>query len=189
MSLIDFLSQPWPWYVSGPLLGLTIPLLLFFGNKQFGVSTSLQHICAATVKPKAEYFRYDWKAQAWNLVFVAGLFVGGAVAVLFLGGGGPPQVSAAATELFGSWGLSAPTELLPRELFALENLFTLRSLVVLGVGGFLVGFGARYAGGCTSGHAIMGVSLLNLGSIVAVIAFFVGGLFMSRLLLPLILGM
>lgn len=189
MSLIDFLSQPWPWYVSGPLLGLTVPLLLFLGNKQFGISTSLQHICAATVKPKAEYFRYDWKSQAWSLVFVAGIFVGGAVAVLFLGGGAPPQVSAAAAQMFGSWGLEPAAELLPRELFAVENLLSLRALTVLVAGGFLVGFGARYAGGCTSGHAVMGVALLNVGSMVAVIAFFVGGLLMSRLLLPLILGM
>jgi uncharacterized membrane protein YedE/YeeE len=55
------------------------------------------------------------------------------------------------------------------------------------VGGFLVGFGTRYAGGCTSGHAIMGLSNLQWPSLVATISFMVGGFIMANLILPFIL--
>ncbi len=187
--MIEFLSQSWPWYVTGPLLGLMVPLLLVLGNKQFGVSSSLQHICAATMPLKANYFRYNWRDQAWNLALVAGVIAGAVLAVVLLDGNSAPAITDRAQDLFASWGLAAADSLQPVELFALSNLFSVRTLVALLFGGFLVGFGARYAGGCTSGHAVMGLSLLNLGSLVSVIGFFIGGLLVSHLVVPFIMAL
>ncbi len=187
--MIEFLSQSWPWYVSGPLLGLMVPILLLIGNKQFGISSSLQHICTATLKPKAEYFKYDVKSKGWNLHLAAGVIIGAAIAALFLDGTEAPAVTEEARALFTSWGIAEVTGLLPPEIFALENLVSVPTLLALLVGGFLVGFGARYANGCTSGHAIMGLSLLNVGSLVAVIGFFIGGVIVSNLVVPLVLSL
>ncbi|TVR66380.1 MAG: YeeE/YedE family protein [Spirochaetaceae bacterium] len=182
--MMDVLMQPWPWYVTGPLLGLMVPLLLFLGNKEFGVSSSLQHMCAATLPLKAGYFRYNWRDSAWNLVMMAGLILGAAIATIYLDGASAPALSEGGHALFASWGLEPVTELQPREIFALESIATPRALISLILGGFLVGFGARYANGCTSGHAIMGLSLLKPGSLVAVIGFFIGGLLVSHFVLP-----
>ena len=187
--MIEFLSQDWPWYVSGPLLGLMVPLLLLIGNKQFGISSTLQHICAVSFKPRAEYFQYDVKSKAWSLNLAAGVVIGAAIAAIFLDGTDAPQLSSAAAELFASWGIAEVTGLVPPEIYAVENLVSLPSVLALLFGGFLVGFGARYANGCTSGHAIMGLSLLNLGSLVAVLGFFVGGVLVSNLVVPLVMGL
>ncbi|TVQ40466.1 MAG: YeeE/YedE family protein [Spirochaetaceae bacterium] len=187
--MLGLLSQSWPWYVTGPLLGLMVPLLLMLGNKQFGVSSSLQHMCAAALPLKAGYFQYNWKEQAWNLALVAGVVAGAAIAVLVLDGGRAPAISNSARALFASWGVVSVDALQPAELFSLEHLFSARTLVTLLFGGFLVGFGARYAGGCTSGHAVMGLSLLNFGSLVAVIGFFIGGLLMSHLVVPFVMAL
>jgi hypothetical protein len=166
-----------------------VPLLLFIGNKHFGISSSLRHICAAVFRPSAQYFRYDWRDKAWNLYLAAGIVIGAAIAVLFLDGDQAPAVGDRARALFASWGLGEVRSLLPPEIFAVENLVSVPSLLALLFGGFLVGFGARYANGCTSGHAIMGLSLLNLGSLVAVVGFFIGGLIVSHTLVPLLMGM
>ena len=187
--MIDFLSQSWPWYVAGPLLGLMVPLLLFIGNKQFGISSSLQHICTVTMKPNADYFKYDVKEKGWSLHLAAGVIIGAAIAALFLDGTQAPAITDAARDMFAAWGLSGATGLMPPELFALESLVSLPTLIALLLGGFLVGFGARYANGCTSGHAIMGLSLLNLGSLVAVIGFFIGGLIVSNFVVPALLSL
>ena len=185
---MEFLTEPWPWYVSGPLLGLMVPILFFIGNKHFGVSSSFRHICSAVLKPKADYFRYDWKASAWNLIMLAGTVIGAAVAVLFLNGGEAPAVTAEARKLFAEWSILRLDGLMPEVIFAPENLFSLPALLVLVLGGFLIGFGTRYAGGCTAGHAIMGLSLLNLGSLVAVIGFFAGGLLVAWFVVPWVVG-
>ncbi len=184
--MLDFLRSAWPWYVGGPLLGLMVPLLLFFANKHFGVSSSFRHICAATLPLKAEYFKYNWKDKLWSLVLIAGIISGAAIAVLFLDGDKMPQISAESEKLFTSWGISRFYRLQPAEIFAPENVLSLQNLILLIAGGFLVGFGARYAGGCTSGHAIMGLSLVNIGSLFAVLGFFAGGIIVSRFILPLI---
>ncbi len=187
--MLALIREPWPWYVGGPLLGLVVPLLLFVGNKHFGVSSSFRHICAAAIpRLKAEYFRYEWKNSLWSIVLVAGVIAGAAIAVLFLDGDSPPQISAAARRMFLSWGLTDITRLQPTQVFALNSMFRPENLILLAGGGFLVGFGTRYANGCTSGHAIMGLSLLNVGSLVATVSFFAGGALVSNLLVPPILG-
>jgi hypothetical protein len=188
LCVMDLLFASWPWYVAGPVIGLMIPVLLLLTGKAFGISSSLKHMCAATVPGQADYFQYDWKGQGlWNLLFVLGVLIGGFVAVQFLGGGGPTGISNATKADLQSLGLSNFSGLVPPELFSWSSLTTPVGWVVLGVGGFLVGFGARYAGGCTSGHAIMGMATFQRASLIAVIGFFIGGLFITYVVYPMLL--
>ncbi len=185
--MFEWLIQPWPWYVAGPIIGLIIPLLLYLGNKQFGISSSLRHTCAACVPGNIAFFQYDWKSEGmWNLVFVLGVFLGG-----FLGGyvfqnPEPIALSAATISDLQNLGLSDFSGFVPQEIFSWGKLGSAQGLVMMVLGGFLVGFGARYAGGCTSGHAISGISNLQLASLIAVTGFFVGGLVVTHLIFPLI---
>ncbi|MFP4113951.1 MAG: YeeE/YedE family protein [Spirochaetota bacterium] len=187
----EAITGPWPWYVSGPMLGLMVPILLLLGNKNFGISSTLRHACAAVLPVKADYFRngYDWRSGAWNLVLALGVVVGALIAVLLLGGNRPPAVAPAALELFETWRVSAPSSLQPAEIFAVPGVWSVRAIVSLVFGGFLVGFGTRYANGCTSGHAIMGLSLLNVGSLVATLGFFAGGVIVSNFVLPWVMSL
>lgn len=186
--MIDLLLTSWPWYVAGPLIGLFVPLLLLLTGKAFGVSSSLKHTCAATVPGSAEYFEYDWKASGlWNLLFVLGILIGGTLAVQFLAGGGPTGTSAATKADLRALGLTDFSGLVPPTLFSWSGLTTVPGTVVLVLGGFLVGFGARYAGGCTSGHGITGLATAQWPSMLAVVGFFLGGLITTHLLLPLLL--
>lgn len=184
----DLLLSSWPWYVAGPLIGLFVPLLLVLTGKAFGVSSSLKHTCAATVPGTADYFDYDWKADGlWNLIFVVGLLLGGVLAVQFLGGGGPTGMSTATKADLQALGLTDFSGLVPPELFRWSSLATVPGFVAIVIGGFLVGFGARYAGGCTSGHAITGLATFQWPSLIAVIGFFIGGLVATYVGLPLLL--
>lgn len=198
MQIIEWLRRPWPWYVAGPLIGLFVPALLIMGNRRLGVSSSLRHIiaalgqppkiaprgndpmtglrperlwrsfCAACLPAKAPFFQYDWKKEAWNLFFVAGILAGGWVAGHLLRG---PDFN----------------NLMPVSLFSWGALLTLKGFLLIVGGGFLVGFGTRYAGGCTSGHSIMGLSSLQWPSLVATICFMAGGFLMANVILPFIL--
>ncbi|ADI13936.1 YeeE/YedE family protein [Truepera radiovictrix] len=189
MGILEILRQPWPWYVAGPLIGLTVPLLLLLGNKAFGISSNLRHACAMLPgSSRIGLFNYDWRKEAWNLVFVLGVLLGGFVGGVLLANPEPLQVAASTQRELAALGVETDGALVPRGLFSWANLLTLPGLVLMVGGGFLVGFGARYAGGCTSGHAISGLSNLQLPSLVAVIGFFIGGLISTHVLLPLILG-
>lgn len=187
--MLEFLKQPWSWYVAGPLVGLTVPLLLIIGNKSFGISSSLRHICASCMPANIPFFKYDWKKEAWNLFFVFGIFLGGIIAINLLSNPVPIEVNPKlATELAG-YGITNYNNLVPEELMNWQSLFTIRGFMLMVVGGFLVGFGTRYAGGCTSGHAIMGLSNLQLPSLIATICFMIGGFIMANLILPIILSL
>ncbi len=187
MHFIEWLKEPWPWYIGGPLIGLTVPLLLILGNKYFGISSSMRHICAACIPEKIPFFRYDWKKEIWNLFFVAGILAGGVIAAGLLNNHQPVQVNGALlTELKG-YGITDHSQLIPPQLFNWHSLLTLRGLIMMAGGGFLVGFGTRYAGGCTSGHSIMGLSNLQWPSLVATLCFMAGGFIMANVLLPFIL--
>lgn len=189
MGILEFLQQPWPWYVAGPLIGLTVPLLLLVGGKHFGVSANLRHACAI-IPNRIDFFNYDWrKAGIWNLIFAAGVLIGALVGGVLLANPEPLQVAAATQADLAAIGVATDGGFVPSEIYSWSNLLTLPGLLLMVGGGFLVGFGARYAGGCTSGHAIMGLAELQLPSLVAVIGFFVGGLVMTHGLLPLILGL
>jgi len=184
--MIEFLSQPWAWYVSGSLIALVMFLLLWAGGF-FGVSTTLRTLCSIGGAGKAaSFFNYDWKSQNWNLVFVLGAVIGGFIASKFLAANEALQISQATVSDLLALNIAFDGGLAPTELFNWESLLSLKGFLVLVVGGFLVGFGARWAGGCTSGHAISGLSNLQLPSLIAVIGFFIGGLTMTHLLFPLI---
>jgi uncharacterized membrane protein YedE/YeeE len=187
MHFIEWLRQPWPWYVAGPLIGLSVPLLLIIGNKSLGVSSSLRHICAACLPAGIPFFTYDWKKEAWNLFFVAGIAIGGWVAITILKNPSQVKIDPALVGELKGYGLQDFDGLLPASLFSWPALLTVRGLLMMVLGGFLVGFGTRYAGGCTSGHAIMGLSTLQWPSLVATICFMAGGFLMANLILPFIL--
>ncbi len=189
MDILDILRGPWPWYVAGPLVGLTVPLLLFLGNKRFGLSSNLRHVCAAVpIANRNPFFAYDWRrVGGWNLMVFAGIALGGFVGGVLLADTEPLQVAEPTAAALAELGVSVDGGYVPAELFSLSSLLTPRGLVVMVLGGFLVGFGARWAGGCTSGHAIMGLSELQWPSLVAVVGFFAGGVLATYLLLPLVL--
>ena len=184
---MEYIVQPWPWYVSGPLITL-IMLLLFYFGKSFGMSSNLRTLCSMGGAGKySDFFRYDWKSQRWNLVVVLGAITGGFIAVHFLSDGSDIALAPATITDLSALGFNNAGEtLLPPELFSWDSVLTFKGLVILIIAGFLVGFGTRYAGGCTSGHAISGLSNLQKPSLVAVIGFFVGGLIMTHFILPLI---
>ncbi|WP_158857027.1 YeeE/YedE family protein [Lunatibacter salilacus] len=183
-QIIEWISQPWPWYVAGPLIGLTVPALLILGNKSFGISSSLRHACAACIPASIPFFTYDWKKEMWNIVFVLGVLLGGVIAGFLLSNPDAIVISESTQADLSALGLTDFSALMPSEIFNWSNLFTLKGLFFFVIGGFLVGFGTRYAGGCTSGHAIMGLSNLQLPSLIATIAFMLGGFAMTHLLLP-----
>jgi uncharacterized membrane protein YedE/YeeE len=185
--MLELLRQPWHWAVAGVLIGLTVPTLLLLGNKSFGISSSLRHICAACIPANISFFKYDWRKESWNLFFVAGILLGGFISNYVLSDPAPMIIAPATKTALQRLGVSDFAHLMPTDIFSFENLFTLKGLVFFIVGGFMVGFGTRYAGGCTSGHAIMGLSTLQWPSLVATVSFMVGGFAMTHLLLPYIL--
>lgn len=185
--MLEFFKQPWSWYVAGGIIGLIVPALLLLGNKHFGISANLRHACAACFPADIKFFKYDWKKEKWNFFFVGGILMGGFIAAHFLADPNPVQVAPALVTELNTYGINDYSHMLPAEIFSWESLFTLRGFVLLLGGGFLVGFGARYAGGCTSGHAIMGLSDLQVPSLIATISFMVGGFIMANLLLPFIM--
>lgn len=184
--MIDFIRQPWSWWFSGILISSIMFLLLYFG-KSFGFSSNLRTICTLSgAGKKIGFFNFNWKTQAWNLVFLTGTVIGGFIAGHFLSNGDGVQISSKTIEVLSGMGFSNPHAYQPDELFSMEAVLSFKGFLILAVGGLLVGFGARYAGGCTSGHAISGLSNLQLPSLKAVIGFFIGGLIMAHFLLPLI---
>jgi len=187
-QLLDFISQPWPWYVAGPLIALVMFALMWFGER-FGLSSNLRTICSMMGAGKhAEFFRFDWRADLWNLIFVVGTVVGGFLAHYFLSSDAPMALSPVTVAELQAFGVEEPgTNLVPASLFSWESLLTVRGIIILVVGGFLIGFGTRYAGGCTSGHAISGLSNLQIPSLVAVVGFFIGGLLVTYFVLPYLL--
>ncbi|MFD2247376.1 YeeE/YedE family protein [Pontibacter ruber] len=184
--MLELLRQPWPWYTSGAVIAFVMVVLLFFG-KSFGFSSNLRTICSACGAGKhVKFFDFNWRAQTWNLLFLVGAILGGFISAEFLSNGEAVQISQATIQDLSELGISAPNGIQPEEIFSLEALFTVKGFLILLLGGFAIGFGARYAGGCTSGHAISGLSNLQLPSMIAVIGFFIGGLFTTFVLLPLI---
>lgn len=184
---MEWILEPWPWYVAGPLIA-GIMFLLIFGGKQFGMSSNLRTMCSIGGAGRfANFFAFNWKAQQWNLIVVVGAVIGGFIAANFLSYDTAVAINPETITTLNDLGFeSAGEAYLPNELFAMEALTNIKSLAILLIGGLLIGFGARYAGGCTSGHAISGLSNLQLPSLIAVVGFFIGGLVMIHLLFPLI---
>jgi len=185
--MTELLHRPWPWYVTGPLLGLVAVGLLAIGNKPFGVSSNLRHICAACLPGNMAYFKYDWRRDGlWNLAFILGVVAGGFVGGVLLANTHPVAITPAAVTSLAKLGIHDFSGLVPRELFTLHMLLTPRGFLMFIGGGFLIGFGTAYAGGCTSGHGITGLADLQLPSLLTVISFFAAGAAASFFVLPLL---
>ena len=200
----EFISQPWPWWMGGVTIGVTLYLLFKF-NKDFGLSANLRTMCAADGAGKySDFFEFEWGKQGWNLMVALGAMFGGYIAANYFGGDGLAHVSQATVDTLNQISqqdllTTSSVPIVPGQdvihdeipafwnLYSWGSLFTIRGLIIIIGGGFLIGFGARYAGGCTSGHAISGIANMQLPSLIAVIGFFVGGLIMTWLLLPYIL--
>lgn len=185
--MTETLFQPWPWYVAGGLIGLIVPALLLLGNKHFGISANLRHACAACFPGNVKFFQYDWRKEIWNFFFVGGILAGAVIAATFLADPLPVQVDPRLAQELAGYGITDYSNMVPQQLVSWEALFSARGLVMMVLGGFLVGFGSRYAGGCTSGHAIMGLSDLQLPSLIATCCFMAGGFIMANLILPYIM--
>jgi uncharacterized protein len=165
---MDLILQPWPWYVSGALIAFVMWLLLYFG-KSFGFSNNLRTLCTMCGADKfAPFFQFNWKT---NFLTTPDYVV---------------AISEATKDDLGALGFAVPTAYAPASQFGMEALSSWQNILILALGGFMVGFGARYAGGCTSGHAISGISDLQPASLLAVVGFFIGGLAMTHLIFPLI---
>jgi uncharacterized membrane protein YedE/YeeE len=188
-AMLELIKQPWHWSVSGLLIGLTVPLLLILGNKSFGISANLRHICAACFPANIPFFKYDWKKEVWNLFYALGIIIGGFVAAHFLHDPAQVQVAPTLAADLAAKGITDYSELVPSQLFNWDNLLTIKGLFFFVIGGFLVGFGTRYAGGCTSGHAISGLANLQWPSLVATICFMVGGFISANLIVPFLLNL
>ena len=186
---MEYILRPWPWYISGPLIALIMFSLIYFG-KTFGMSSNLRTFCTlAGAGKKTPFFDFDWKTQKWNLIVVLGAIIGGFIAHHLLSHPTDIALNPQTVEQLSQLGFeNAGKSLLPPELYSWDAVLSGKALAILIIGGFLVGFGTRYAGGCTSGHAITGLSSLQLPSLVAVVGFFLGGLIMIHLLFPLIFG-
>lgn len=184
---MDILFKPWPWYVTGPIIGLSVPLLLLFDNKKLGVSSTLRQVCAACFPAKIPFLHYDWKKESWNLYLVGGMIIGGFIGGKILANPQPVALATSTVDYLGTYGVNASSGLMPQELFSWSSLLTLKGFLLMVGGGFLVGFGTRYAQGCTSGHGIFGLSSLQWPSLLATVSFFVGGILFSYFVLPSIL--
>lgn len=184
---MEVVFQTWPWYVSGFLIGMIMLCLIYFG-KVFGMSSNLSTLCSMTgIGKQVSFFDFDWKTQRWNLLVVLGAMLGGFVAVQFMGDASNVDINPKTIAQLAQMGIDAPDgKLLPETLFGNAIFQSPKMIFILIIGGILIGFGTRYAGGCTSGHAISGLSNFQLQSLKAVIGFFIGGLIMSHFILPLI---
>jgi len=187
MNIVDLLHRPWPWYIAGPVIGITVPLLLLTGNKMLGISGTLRQICAMCFPANIPFLKYNWKDQLWNIFFAVGLLLGGFVGGVLLKPYTMPSISPATINDMNALGISYQQNILPKEIFSWSHLFTGNNLLIIIGGGFLVGFGTRYAGGCTSGHGIAGLSTFQWPSLVAVILFFASGILTAHFILPLLM--
>lgn len=181
---MELLFSTWPWYVGGPLIALVMLALLWLGGA-FGFSSNFRTICSALGAGKTcDFFDFNWRSQLWNLLFLVGSIIGGFIAAHYLSKDQIPPISEETIFALKNMGFeSAGAAYSPVEIF--DN-YSLKNIILLLIGGLMVGFGTRYAGGCTSGHAISGLSNLQWPSLVAVIGFFIGGLLMVHVLFPLI---
>ena len=184
---MEIILQPWPWYISGLLIAFTMFLLLIVG-KRFGMSSNLKTICTLFgAGKKSNFFNFNWRDQSWNLMVVVGVFLGGFIAHHFLSDGTAPQLNQDMISTLETYNINSTNKVyMPTELFGNEAFTNIKIIILLLIGGFMVGFGSRYADGCTSGHAISGLSNLQLPSLIAVIGFFIGGLLMIHFLFPII---
>ncbi len=186
-TFLQFVSQPWHWSVGGVLLALIVFFMTWMGQS-FGVSTSFKALCSvAGAGKRVPFFNINIKQEYWRLAFVLGALIGGLIAATYLKSPEAVDISASTIAYLQSIGIdysqadTIGSGLVFTELF---NYASFKGVFLALAGGFLVGFGARYGNGCTSGHAITGMAHLQLPSFLTVIGFFIGGIFMTYLIFP-----
>jgi len=184
---MDFIFQPWAWYVGGPLIAISLLLYFYFG-KNFGASTNFETLCTIAGADKvSDYFKKDWKDRDFALMFVVGLIIGGFISAYFLTPDQTIDLNPKTIQELTDLGFSnVGSQYFPDEIFSEDVVFSLKGFLILIVSGVLIGFGTRYAGGCTSGHAITGLSNLELPSLLAVIGFFIGGIIATWVIIPIL---
>jgi uncharacterized membrane protein YedE/YeeE len=185
-TIAHWLHSPWPWYVAGPIIGLMVPLMIWIGNRSFGISSNLRHLCAIS-QPKSigvDFFKYNWREQNWSLIFALGAVLGGFLAGVVFANPDPIELSVGFLTKLAYWNIPIGEGFLPPVLFGLYW----QSIVIMFLGGVLVGFGTRYASGCTSGHAITGLSTMQLQSLLAVLGIFAGGMLSAHFITPGLIG-
>ncbi len=157
-----------PWYIAGPLIGLIVPALLFLRQKQFGVSSSFSFILSHFL-PKSSYFINAKTKSNWQFHFAVGILL-----------------SALASSYFISLE-DLVIENVPNEIpYLMGEIYTSDNAFLFLIGGLLIGFGARYADGCTAGNCIMGVSQFSVSSIIATVSFFIAGVLTAQFINPLL---
>jgi len=184
---MDFILEPWPWYVGGPLIATTLFFYFYFG-KNFGASTNFETLCTMAGAGKfSDYFKKNWKERDFALLFVIGLIIGGFISSIYLIPNQNIDLNPVTVYELTDLGFSdVGTQYFPEEIFGEDVFYTLKGFLILLVSGVLIGFGTRYAGGCTSGHAITGISSLQLPSLLAVIGFFIGGVLATWFIIPIL---
>ena len=188
-QIIETVTQPWPWYVAGPIIGLCVPALLWAGNKALGISSTLRQVCAMCLPANIPFLKYNWRSQIWNLFFAFGLLLGGFIGGFLLNDHQPTAISNSTITDLQNLGITHQSGLVPDEIFSWTSFYLWPNCIIVLGGAFLIGFGTRWAGGCTSGHAIMGLSNLQLPSLIATCCFMAGGFIMTWLILPFLLNL
>lgn len=155
-----------PWYIAGPLIGLIVPVLLLLKEKQFGVSSSYRFIGSKLFK-KLDYFNYNSQTDLWQFQFAVGVILSGIVAVFW-----DSSADISFEESFTSYGI------------IFNQIYNSKNILYFFISGLFVGFGSRYANGCTAGHCIMGISQFSVSSLIATVCFFIGGLFITYFVIP-----
>lgn len=182
-SLLLNSNEPWHWSISGIIIGLVVPALLVVGNKSFGISSSLKHLCSIVIPSKSSFFNYNLNQYYWSFIFIVGMILGGAISH-FTSSANPLVLGAKTNDFLKNLNLNPPTGLYPADFYNFQNT---QGILLFILGGFLIGFGTRWANGCTSGHSIFGIANLKLSSLIATICFFIGGLLMTHFILPTLL--
>jgi len=187
MKIDELLLIKWHWAFSGFMVSLVMLGLILLG-KSFGLSSTYRTFCAFMGGGKiSDFFRFDFRSQLWNILFIVGVIIGGFIASEFFFDIKSIVIDKQAVQFLKSAGFLNHTSkietLLPPELFNLNA----RGLIIICTGGILSGFGARYAGGCTSGHFVSGLSNLQLPSLITLIFFMVGGMITTHFIIPIIL--
>lgn len=189
LVLMEAIFEAWPWYITGPMIGMFVPVMVWLGSS-FGVSGNLESLCSlAGAHRISDYFDNNFSKRMPGLLFVLGAVIGGYIATHILGNADYAiDLSESAVASIGHLGITDFSGLEPSEIFNFDFLLSWQGSIMLCLGGFLIGFGTRYAGGCTSGHSITGLSSLQPNSLIATVGFFVGGLITTHFILPLLLG-